>query len=67
MFLTEVLLIKPKGFRPLNLSAYWKRKYRGIVANEGWYILTNLGSLSAALKAYQARSGIVCEAWCEAA
>jgi len=58
LFLTGVLLTKQKGFRPFNLAAYWKRKYRGAVANEGWYILTNLGSLSAALKAYQARSGI---------
>jgi hypothetical protein len=58
MFLTGVFLTKQKGFRPFNLAAYWKRKYRGAVANEGWYILTNLESLSAALKAYQARSGI---------
>ncbi len=27
-------------------------------ADEGWYILTNLNSLDAALKAYKARSGI---------
>jgi len=47
-----------RGFHSFNLAAYWKRKYRRAVADEGWYILTNLGSLSAALKAYQARSGI---------
>ncbi len=39
-------------------SFYWQRKYRGTLANEGWYILTNLESLSAVLKVYQARSGI---------
>jgi hypothetical protein len=50
MLLTEVLLPKQKGFRPFNLAVYWKRKYRSAVAHEGWYILTNLGSLSAALK-----------------
>jgi hypothetical protein len=50
MFLTGVLLTKQKGFRPFNLAVYWKRKYRSAVAHEGWYILTNLGSLSAALK-----------------
>jgi hypothetical protein len=58
MFLTGVFLTKQKGFHSFNLVAYWKRKYRRTVADEGWYILTNLGSLSAALKAYQARSGI---------
>jgi hypothetical protein len=47
---------------------YWKRKYRGTgTSHEGWYILTNLESLTVAVDAYQARSGIVCEAWCEAA
>jgi hypothetical protein len=58
MFFTGVKLTKQKGFCPLNLAAYWKRKYRGILLNEGWYILTNLGSLSSAVKAYQARTGI---------
>jgi hypothetical protein len=41
-----------------SVAAYWKRKYRGKGPNEGWYILTNLKSLSEALKVYQARSGI---------
>lgn len=58
MFLTGVTVTKQKGFGRFNIAGYWKRKYRGTVPNEGWYILTNLGSLSAALKVYQARSGI---------
>jgi hypothetical protein len=40
------------------LAAYWKRKYRGKGSDEGWYILTNLNSLDATLKVYQARTGI---------
>ena len=35
-----------------------KENIEGLSSDEGWYILTNLGSLSAAVKAYQARSGI---------
>ena len=58
LYLTGVKVTKQKGFGNFDIAAYWKRKYRGIVADEGWYILTNLGSLSAALKGYQARSGI---------
>jgi hypothetical protein len=58
LFLTGVKFTKKKGFGQFSLAAYWKRKYRGKGANEGWYILTNLKSLEAALKVYQARSGI---------
>jgi hypothetical protein len=58
MYLTGVKVTKQKGFGNFNIAAYWQRKYRGTLANEGWYILTNLESLSAALKVYQARSGI---------
>jgi hypothetical protein len=58
LFFTGVKFTKKKGFGQFSLAAYWKRKYRGKGANEGWYILTNLKSLEAALKVYQARSGI---------
>ena len=58
LFLTEVKFTKKKGFGQFSLAAYWKRKYRGKGSDEGWYILTNLDSLSAALKVYQSRSGI---------
>jgi hypothetical protein len=49
---------KKKGFGKFSIAAYWKGKYRNKVAKEGWYILTNLGSLKAALDAYKARSAI---------
>ncbi len=58
MYLTGVKVTKKKGFGTFDVAAYWKRKYRGSAPKEGWYILTNLGSLGAALDAYKARSGI---------
>jgi hypothetical protein len=58
MYLTGVNVTKKKGFGNFDIAAYWKRKYRGKVEEQGWYILTNLGSLEAALDAYKARSGI---------
>lgn len=58
LFLTEVTFSKKKGFGEFNLAAYWQRSSSNKVADEGWYILTNLNSLDAALKAYKARSGI---------
>jgi hypothetical protein len=58
LFLTGVNFTKKKGFGQFSLAAYWKRKYRGQGPDEGWYILTNLNSLSAAINVYQARSGI---------
>lgn len=58
MYLTGVNITKKKGFGSFDVAAYWKRKYRGTAQDEGWYILTNLGSLGAALDAYKARSGI---------
>jgi len=58
LYLTGVKVTKKKGFGSFDIAAYWKRKYRGRVEEQGWYILTNLGSLSAAVDAYKARSGI---------
>ena len=58
LYLTGVNVTKKKGFGSFDIAAYWKRKYRGHVEEQGWYILTNLGSLGAAVNAYKARSGI---------
>ncbi len=58
LFLTGVKFTKKKGFGQFSLAAYWKRKYQTQGSHQGWYILTNLKSLEAALKVYQARSGI---------
>ncbi|WP_293117418.1 IS4 family transposase [Moorena sp. SIO3E8] len=57
-FITGVKVTKSKGFGPLTLACYWKRKYKNRNLDEPWYILTNLESLKETLTAYKARSGI---------
>ena len=51
-------MTKSKGFGQLAIACYWKRKSKGKNLDEPWYILTNLSSLSEAITAYKARSGI---------
>ena len=58
LFLTGVTCTKAEGFGQFNLAAYWQRKSKKKALDSGWYILTNLNSLDAALQAYKARSGI---------
>lgn len=58
LFYSGVTYTKKKGFGTFCLAAYWKRKYRGHVPTEGWYILTNLSCVEEVIKVYQARSGI---------
>jgi hypothetical protein len=40
------------------VACKWQKKYRGVSVKEGWFILTNLGSLSEAIATYQKRMGI---------
>ena len=58
LFLSGVTFSKNKKFGQFNLAAYWQRKQRGKTLESGWYILTNLDNIDAALQAYKARSGI---------
>ena len=58
VYLEGVNVTKQKGFDKFNLAAKWKRKYRGWAPDEGWFILTNLDSLSSAITAYQKRFDI---------
>ena len=58
LFYTGVTYTKKKGFGTFCLAAYWRRKYRGHVPTEGWYILTNLATLEEVIEVYQSRSGI---------
>ena len=51
-------ITKTKQVAGFNLAAKWQRKYRDNLAIEGWFILTNLGSLEAAIQAYTKRFGI---------
>lgn len=58
LFLSDIQPTKQKGFSKFNLAGYYPRKYRGKVEPSGWYLLTNLKSKSAAIKAFKHRSGI---------
>jgi len=57
-FLTGIQATKQKGFAKFNLAGYYKRKYRGKLEPAGWFLLTNLESLTDAIKAFKLRSGI---------
>ena len=58
LFIEGVSVTKQKGFGPFNIAGKWQREYRGWVADEGWFILTNLDSLEAAINAYRKRFDI---------
>ena len=58
LYYQGVKVTKTKGFCPVNIVGKWKRKYRGMTAEEGWFILTNLDTLEQAILAYQKRMGI---------
>lgn len=58
IFLTDIKVRKEKGFSGGLMGIYWKRKYRGKKEEQPWYLLTNLPSLSQAVKAYKKRVGI---------
>lgn len=51
-------ITKTKQVAGFDLAAKWQRKYRDNWAIEGWFILTNLDSLDAAISAYTKRFGI---------
>lgn len=58
LFYEGIKVTKTKGFGGFNLAAKYGRNYRKKSCKEPWYILTNLGSLSAATSAYSKRMGI---------
>ncbi len=47
--------LKLEGFK---IACKWKRKYRDVVQDEGWFILTNLETLESAIKSYKKRFSI---------
>ena len=57
-FFRDVKVTKQKGFGLFNVAGYWRRKYKGRVEDEGWYLLTNLGTHDAAISAFKGRMGI---------
>lgn len=58
MFFNTAIVTKGKGFDKAHLAAKWKRRYRGFVPDDPWYLLTNLASLDDAVSAYQKRFDI---------
>ena len=57
-YLKGVKVTKQKGFGQFDIAGYWRRKYRASGEDEGWYLLTNIGSLKKAVSAFKCRSGI---------
>jgi Transposase DDE domain len=57
-FLQGVSVTKQKGFGTFNVAAKWQREYQGWLADEGWFILTNLDNLEDAINAYKKRFDI---------
>lgn len=54
-YLQGVKVTKTKGFIGFNVACKWKRKYQGWHPEEGWFILSNLENLDAAITAYKRR------------
>ena len=57
-YFRDVQVTKQTGFGKFDIAGYWKRRYRGHVEDEGWYLLTNVGSLKEAVATFRCRSGI---------
>ncbi|HEY9766929.1 MAG TPA: hypothetical protein V6C71_00285 [Coleofasciculaceae cyanobacterium] len=51
-------MTKTKQVAGFDLAAKWQKKRYGLNPEEGWFILTNLGSLEEAITAYKKRFGI---------
>lgn len=58
LYFSGVRVRKTQPLGGFDIACKWKRKYRGVSVKEGWFILTNLGSLKKAIAAYQKRMGI---------
>ena len=57
-YLRGVKMTKSKQVVGFDLAAKWQKKRYGLTPEEGWFILTNLGSLEPAIAAYKKRFGI---------
>lgn len=58
LFLQGVKVTKTHQIEGFNLASKWQRKIHGLSPKEGWFILTNLGGLKAAINSYKKRFGI---------
>ncbi|NJR24164.1 MAG: hypothetical protein HC786_19375 [Richelia sp. CSU_2_1] len=57
-YLIDAKFTKQKGCGTFDIAGYWRRQYRGKQEDEGWYLLTNVGSLKEAIDTFKCRSGI---------
>jgi hypothetical protein len=57
-FFRGVKVTKTHQVQGFHVAAYWRRSHRKKRAKEGWFLLTNLPSLTAATQAYKKRMGI---------
>ena len=57
-YLRGTKMTKTKQVVGFDLAAKWQKKRYGLTPEEGWFILTNLGSLDLAITAYKKRFGI---------
>jgi hypothetical protein len=55
LYFEGIKVTKSHGFGGWNLAAYWRRQSRKRPAQQGWFVLTNLGSFKAAMSAYRRR------------
>jgi Transposase DDE domain len=55
LFFENVKVTKSKNIQGFNVAAKWKKSYRQISVTEGWFILTSLGDVKAAVSAYKKR------------
>lgn len=58
LFLPGIKVTKTKQLGGFNLASKWQRKIGGVAPKEGWFILTNLENLDAAITAYKQRFDI---------
>jgi len=49
IYFAGVKVRKTQPIEGFDVACKWKRKYRGVSVKEGWFILTNLGSLTSAI------------------
>lgn len=58
LYLQGVKVTKTKKLAGFNIACKWLGKSQGWVPEGGWFILTNLETLEAAITAYKKRFGI---------
>ncbi len=57
-FYRHTKVTKQKQIEGFNVAGKWQKKFQGIAPDEGWFILTSLGDLPTAIKAYKKRFNI---------